>query len=381
MGVKVKEKIKGSGVWWLFINHNGRRKSKRIGSEAAAKEAAKKIEAKLVLKGFGILEDRAKPTATISYYCGLWLEDYVKQTKRATTYQRYKSLWNTHIKAIIGNAVIDEIKRSDIRNTLLAIDKKGLAKSSIAGCRNVLSGIFEYAIDEEVVRHNPVRGILRKLGLDEHGNRTPVEPMTAKEVEAFLDACAKYQKRWYPFFLAAFRTGARLGELLALHWGDIDWQGRYILVQRSFRQGRVTSTKTSKARRVDMSEQLTWELERLYSQRKREGLSAGKGKPEEIIFHTKGGYTSQNSIRNVWLRVLGKAGFRHRRFHDIRHTFASLLLSNGESPVYVKEQLGHSSIQMTVDVYGHLIPSGNRKAVDRLDAKTPTIANSGNGCI
>jgi integrase len=232
-----------------------------------------------------------------------------------------------------------------------------------------------------VVRHNPVRGILRKLGLDEHSNRALVEPMTAKEVEAFLDACAKYQKRWYPFFLAAFRTGARLGELLALHWGDIDWQGRYILVQRSFRQGRVTSTKTSKARRVDMSEQLAWELERLYSQRKREGLKAGKGKPEEIIFHTKSGYTSQNSIRNVWLRVLGKAGLRRRRFHDIRHTFASLLLSNGESPVYVKEQLGHSSIQMTVDVYGHLIPSGNRKAVDRLDAKTPNIANSGNGCI
>ena len=143
----------------------------------------------------------------------------------------------------------------------------------------------------------------------------------------------------------------------------------------------LTSTKTSKVRRVDMSEQLACELERLYSQRKRQGLRAGKGKPEEIIFHTKGGYTSQNSIRNVWLRVLGKAGFRHRRFHDIRHTFASLLLSNGESPVYVKEQLGHSSIQMTVDVYGHLIPSGNRKAVDRLDAKTPIIANSGNGCI
>ncbi|HSQ85753.1 MAG TPA: site-specific integrase, partial [Desulfobacterales bacterium] len=73
------------------------------------------------------------------------------------------------------------------------------------------------------------------------------------------------------------------------------------------------------------------------------------------------------SVRNVWKRLLKKAGIREMRLHDIRHTFASLLLSNGESPVYVKEQLGHSSIQITVDIYGHLIPSSNRGAVNQLD--------------
>jgi integrase len=75
----------------------------------------------------------------------------------------------------------------------------------------------------------------------------------------------------------------------------------------------------------------------------------------------------QNYIRRIFKRVLKKAGIREMRLHDTRHTFASLLLSNGESPVYVKEQLGHSSIQITVDIYGHLIPSSNRKAVNRLD--------------
>jgi len=58
---------------------------------------------------------------------------------------------------------------------------------------------------------------------------------------------------------------------------------------------------------------------------------------------------------------------RRVRFHDLRHTFASLLLQNGESPAYVKEQMGHSSIQLTVDIYGHLVPGGNRQAVDKLD--------------
>ena len=78
--------------------------------------------------------------------------------------------------------------------------------------------------------------------------------------------------------------------------------------------------------------------------------------------------------KNTFYKILAKAGLRKIRFHDIRHTFASLLLSQGESPVYVKEQLGHYSIQMTVDVYGHLIPGSNRGAVNKLD-KRATIRN------
>ena len=91
----------------------------------------------------------------------------------------------------------------------------------------------------------------------------------------------------------------------------------------------------------------------------------------EVIFHTDGEPTSQNTIRNIWKRILNKAGLRNMRFHDIRHTFSSMLLSKGESPVYVRDQLGHSSIQMTVDIYGHLIPSGNRDAVNSLDEPAP----------
>ena len=80
----------------------------------------------------------------------------------------------------------------------------------------------------------------------------------------------------------------------------------------------------------------------------------------------------QNYIRRVFKRILAKAGLRDIRLHDTRHTYASLLLSNGESPVYVKEQLGHSSINITVDIYGHLIPSSNRAAVNKLDSLRPS---------
>jgi integrase len=91
-------------------------------------------------------------------------------------------------------------------------------------------------------------------------------------------------------------------------------------------------------------------------ERKREALAEGLGEPVEWVFHRHGRPWAQNSVRYYFKRILRKAGLRDMRFHDIRHTFASLLLSNGESPVYVKEQLGHSSIQITVDIYGHPDP-------------------------
>ena len=77
-----------------------------------------------------------------------------------------------------------------------------------------------------------------------------------------------------------------------------------------------------------------------------------------------------NLVHRVWLPLLEKAGLRRIRFHDLRHTYASLLIQRGESLTYVKDQLGHHSIQVTVDLYGHLVPGANRSAVDRLAAAT-----------
>jgi integrase len=98
-------------------------------------------------------------------------------------------------------------------------------------------------------------------------------------------------------------------------------------------------------------------------------LEAGTGRVEEFIFHRKGKPIEQNFIRYPFKRILEKAGLREIRFHDIRHTYASLLLTDGATPVYVKEQMGHSSIQITVDIYGHLIPNSNRDMVNRLDTQ------------
>lgn len=370
MAVRVREKPKGSGVFWVFIHYQRIRRSKKIGKdEELARKVAEKIKAKLVLNELRVEKINKKPP-TFKEHAHIWLEDYVKSTKRATTYQRYRSMLDLHVLPFLGGFAMDQIKRSDVRNALLSIYQKGLSKSTVSTARNVISGTFDYAIDDEILDFNPCSGILKKLGLDPRLEREPVRPLTPEEVSLFLETCKKHQRKWHPFFLCAFRTGLRLGELLALEWGDVDFSGRFIHVQRSFRNGRTTRTKNKKSRRVDMSNQLCTGLKALYTVRKKEALKSGAALAE-VVFHTDEKPTSQNTIRNIWKRVLKKAGLRNCRFHDIRHTFASLLLSQGESPVYVKDQLGHSSIQMTVDIYGHLIPSGNREAVNSLDESAP----------
>jgi integrase len=198
-------------------------------------------------------------------------------------------------------------------------------------------------------------------------SREPVDIFTAEEVALILETCRKMRPDYYPIFLTAFRTGMRIGEVLALRWDDVNWRNRHILVQRSFRNSRLTPTKNGKSRKVDMSEQLYTELKRLYVQRKEEALKDGLGEPVPIIFHNKGEHTSQNSVRNIWRRLLTKCGIDYRKLHTTRHTFASMLIFNGESLAYVKELMGHHSIQMTVDVYGHLLPTENRAAVNALD--------------
>jgi integrase len=81
-----------------------------------------------------------------------------------------------------------------------------------------------------------------------------------------------------------------------------------------------------------------------------------------------------SNLRKLFNRLLTDAKLRRVRFHDLRHSFASLLLQNGESLTYVKEQMGHSSINVAVDIYGHLVPGGNRQAVDKLDDALPAVA-------
>ena len=188
----------------------------------------------------------------------------------------------------------------------------------------------------------------------------------------------------YPLFLTALRAGLRLGELLGLQWQDIqfgdseDDPNRFILVRHNFTRRQFTTTKSRKERRVDLSKELRRVLMDLRDHRIMEAMSGGKfdesGQPRasKLVFPSETGGPSEGSnvYNRDFLPCLDATGIRRVTFHALRHTFASLLIQQCASLAYVKEQLGHGSIQVTVDTYGHLIPGGNIGWVDALDART-----------
>jgi len=183
---------------------------------------------------------------------------------------------------------------------------------------------------------------------------------------------------WYPLVSLLARTGVRIGEACALQWGNLDFHGRFIEVRRNCVRYRITTPKSGKTRRVDMSQGLTETLRTLHLECKKESLRKGWGEvPEWVFYHRERALVDQHHFRGrVWPKILAKAGLRQVRIHDLRHTFASLLIQQGESLAYVKDQMGHHSIRITVDTYGHLVPGGNRQAVDRLDGlENATIRN------
>lgn len=127
--------------------------------------------------------------------------------------------------------------------------------------------------------------------------------------------------------------------------------------------------ESGKARRVDMSYELAAVLRGLKSFQEAEAALAARPAPERVFSGPNGSPIHDDSFRNhVWAPILRRAGLRYRKPHALRHTFASLLIEGGESLKYVQEQLGHHSPAFTLAVYGHLIPRGDRRAVDRLDA-------------
>jgi len=196
-----------------------------------------------------------------------------------------------------------------------------------------------------------------------------------------LKAAKEHLPRFYPFLFTAFRTGMRQGELVALEWAAIDWRGKFIEVGRSYRKGVFSTTKSGKIRRVDMSDQLAAVLTEHRKVLAVAALKAGKPMQELVFPSTTWTPMDPGHIRRDFNAVLKKAEMRRIRFHDTRHTFASLLLRKGESPVYVQHQLGHHDISMTVGTYGHLIPGENRQAVNRLDDPGWKAGRGGEGPV
>jgi integrase len=364
MGVTVKEKIPGSGKFWIFACRKGRRSFKCVGSREAAKVAAADLEREITLEKLGIKSPEESAPVPFRDYAERWYKGHVLNNFKPASQRSYRGILDRYLIPRFEGRCLSDISRPDVKAFTHWMLEKGPGPSSVKTCLIVVSSIFNAAIEDGLLSVNPAARIGKYLKVP--CRRGKAAFLTAEEGHALLEAAKTHNPRIHPLLFAGLRTGIRQGELIGLQWGDVDWNGKFIEVRRTNFNGHISSPKNGRIRRVDMSDGLAAVLADHRRAIAAEALKAGR--PMEWVFPGEGG----GPIEASWLRkrfesCLKKAGLRHVPFHALRHSFASQLLGLGESVAYVQAQLGHASIVMTVDTYGHLIPGANRKAVNRLD--------------
>ncbi|HYL14835.1 MAG TPA: site-specific integrase [Terriglobales bacterium] len=324
---------------------------------------------------------------TFKPYADQWLTSYAETECKPSTRRSYEQLLRVHITPRFGSKLLTEIRRDEVKRFLADLsqvthDVKGQAvpkfsRNTLRLIVSALRTVLNAAVEDGLIESNPAAKMGKFARSEKPAHQASA--MTRTEAEAFLSAVREVCPDWYPFFLTALRAGLRKGELIALKWGDIQFgespedPNRYILVQRNYSDGRFTSPKSKKSRRVDLSKHLRNVLLELRDKCMQEAVMAGRTSiADGLVFPSRVGTVIKpdNIARRYMEPALEKAGLRRFRFHDCRHTFGSLLIQDGASLAYVKDQMGHSSIQITVDTYGHLIPGANIAWVDRLDSET-----------
>jgi integrase len=206
-----------------------------------------------------------------------------------------------------------------------------------------------------------------------------IDPLTTQEVPVFLQAVRETAPEFLPLFTVLIHCGLRSGEAAGLTWNDVDFTGKYLFIRQTWTpSGRVEKPKNGKERKVDLSDAAMATLQAHRRKLQKDCLKEGEPLPKWVFPNGEGKPHNMTNVRNrVFYRALQKAGLHRRPLHSTRHTFATLLLNQGESPVYVKDQMGHSSIKVTVDSYGKWIRSDDRRAVNKLpsiDSATPAAA-------
>jgi len=224
-----------------------------------------------------------------------------------------------------------------------------------------LSGIFGEVIERGYIESNPCHGLLKKiLPPKRKRNQSAPDPFSSADLERLLDAAREHLPDPVPLVLETLAyTGMRLGECLAMRWNHFDVLNQQYMISEAVRHKRYDVPKTGK-RLIDIPDFLAARLEKHIKELRKEALREGK----EVDFIFPG--VTPRIVQNAMKRACHAAKLRVRSPHDLRHTYATLLLMGNVSPAYVQKQLGHHSITMTVDIYGHWI-HGEGKGKEHLN--------------
>jgi integrase len=346
-----------------FYDSQGKRQRQTLKAgttKKAAKDKLREIEDQLQ-KGTYISD---KKIPLFSEVAKDWLE-YKKQNLRESTFAVYKGHTLNHFKEF-DDIKANRITTARVEKFITNRQKEGMHILTLRKILVTLGQIFSYAVRHKYIDHNPLADAERPKDQGKIKDEK-IRILTPEKINAFLDAVSN--QKYKTLFRLAIFSGARQGELIGLRWSDVDWINSQIHIQKTFNHQRWYDVKTKKSNRfIDLGPGTITEL-------KKWKLACPVCELNLVFPNQAGNPINHNNLVSRYFNPgLEDAKLPRMRFHDLRHTYASLLIEQGENIKYIQSQLGHSSPTVTLNVYAHLMKKINQEAACRLENSvfTPT---------
>lgn len=338
----------------VFNDARGRRRERAAGSTKKAAENLKvRIERELAE---GIFEQEEEEELSFAGFCDMFLAAK-KAEIRKSTWADYELTIRKHMLPFFGEDMLSDIGPVRIQQMLAWMGEMGVSSATQGKVIRYVKVIFRKAVSLELIDRDPCRAVKAP-----RVERKEMGFLEAGEASRLLDASSGGLR---PLFAVAAYAGLRLGEIISMQWGDIDFDRNIIRVNRSWRpESGFTSPKTPASRRsVPMIKSLEVMLWKHY-------LDSGKPGPDSLVFpNSQGKPRDRHRLSGCCFQeTLQRAGLKRIRFHDLRHTFASLMIESGCDPKTLQVIMGHSSIGVTMNTYAHLYSTAYERAAANLEA-------------
>jgi len=369
--------IRRRGKSWAIVldagrNSNGRRQQKWHAVRGTRKDAERELARLLHSMNTG---DYIEPSRlTVGAYLERWLQDGARISVSAKTLERYKQLIQDHLVPELDQIPLAKLSPLHIQGVYaekLSSGRKdgsgGLSAQTVVHIHRVLRTALGQAVKWQILARNPADAV--------EPPRTERKEMRALDERETGDLLAAFHRsRLFTPILLAVVTGLRRGELLALHWADIDLDQTQISVRQSLEQTRsgliLKQPKTSRSRRTIALPQLAVEALRSHKAKQAaERLQLGPAFEDNGLAFPQwdGKPWAPDRFSSAFAAQVRRSGLAHVRFHDLRHTHASQLLRQGVNAKVVSERLGHAAVGFTLDVYSHVLPGMQDDAARRID--------------
>ncbi len=357
-----------------FYDTRGKRRWVTMPKGTTKKKAHDKLrEVEDQLKRGIYIPDRRIPT--FKEVAEDWIE-YKKINLRDSTWSVYEGHTRNHFHDLdpIKN---NRITTAKIEKFIVDRQTEGMNINTLRKILVTLNQIMAYAVRHGYIDYNPVRDAERPRGQGQE-EKPSIRVLTPDEIHFLLQA--ENNQKFKTMFMLAIMSGLRQGELLGLKWSDVDWPNNQIQIQRTFNNQSWYKPKSkASARKINLGPSMMREL-------KKWRLACPPSELNLVFPNGAGGPINHNNMVNRHFEpALKKAGIERIRFHDLRHTYASLLIEQGENITYIQTQLGHSSPSVTLNVYAHLIKPHDQSAANRLETTifettgSKTVANNEKG--